>query len=181
MTWNRFWQTCCASCTSVLGGEEEAEEEILMTMLIIIICLWLLFLLMHIFMFDSFQLLFDLFIFWILRMVITGSAKLVVTLKTTAFSVHSCLTQNVTSLLGGIHFKWSLEHNFCLTSLTSSPSGIISGLGSACVFNLTSFSWNATLVLCHISKATCHHTSLNFFSLHAQLYCSQLSLWLNRL
>ena len=103
MTWHWFWQTCCASCISVLGAEEEAEEEILMTMLIIIICLWLLFLLMHIFMFDSFQLLFDLFIFWILRMVITGSAKLVVTLKTTAFSVHSCLTQNVISLfLGGI-------------------------------------------------------------------------------
>ena len=139
------------------------------------------YLLMHIFMFDSFQLFFDLFIFWILRMVITGSAKLVVTLKTTAFSVHSCLTQNVISLLRGIPFKWSLEHNFCLTSLTSSPSGIISGFGSACVFNLTSFSWNATLVLCHISKATCHQTSLNFFSLHAQLYCSQLSLWLNRL
>ena len=118
---------------------------------------------MHIFMFDSFQLLFDLLIFCILRMVITGSAKLVVTLKTTAFSVHSCLTQNVTSLLGGIHFKWSLEHNFCLTSLTSSPSRIISGFGRACVFNLTSFSWNAILVLCHISKATCHHTSLNFF------------------
>ena len=55
-------KTCCASCTSVLGGEEEAEEEILMTILITI-CLWLLFLLMHIFMFDSFQLLFDLFIF----------------------------------------------------------------------------------------------------------------------
>ena len=119
------------------------------------------YLLMHIFMFDSFQLLFDLFIFWILRMVITGSAKLVVTLKTTAFSVHSCLTQNVTSLLGGIHFTWSLEHNFCLTSLTSSPSGIISGFGSACVFNLTSFSWDATLVSCHISKATCRHTSLH--------------------
>ena len=108
-------------------------------------------------------------------MVITGSAKLVVTLKTTAFSVHSCLTQNVISLLRGIPFKWSLEHNFCLTSLTSSPSGIISGFGSACVFNLTSFSWDATLVSCQRYQRP--HVGTH----HYMSSCSQLSLWLNSL